>query len=372
MIPLVDLNRQYKTIKKQVKSAVQNVIDQTDFILGKEVSAFEEEFAKFCQVKYAVGVDSGTGALELAMHALGIKPGDEIIVPVFTFYATASSVASLGAKPVFLDVEDDTGNMDTAKLEQAITSKTRAIIPVHLFGQPVNMPEILKIAKQHNLPIIEDACQAHGAEIEIIPGEWKRAGSIGLMGCFSFYPGKNLGAYGDGGMVVTNEDSLAQKLKLLRDYGRTGKYQHDLLGFNRRLDTIQAAILRVKLKKLGHWNECRRKNGNFYNKLLSQIGVQTFKTSPFVKEVRHVYAIRAKKRDELAQFLKENGIATGVHYPIPLHLQKAFEYLNYKEGDFPVAEKIAKEILSLPIFPELKNSEIKKIVECIAKFNSKI
>lgn len=371
MIPLVDLNRQYKTIQKQVKSAVQKVIDQTDFILGKEVSAFEEDFAKFCQVKYAVGVDSGTGALELAMHSLSVKPGDEIIVPVFTFYATASSAASLGAKPVFVDIEEETGNMDPTKLEQAITSKTRAIIPVHLFGQPVNMPEILKIANKHNLPIIEDACQAHGAEIEMTQGQWKKAGSIGRMGCFSFYPGKNLGAYGDGGMVVTNEEPLAQKLKLLRDYGRTGKYRHDVLGFNRRLDTIQAAILRVKLKKLASWNESRKKHANLYNKLLSQIGIQTFKTRTFVKEVRHVYAIRAKNRDELSQFLKENGIATGVHYPIPLHMQKAFEYLNYKEGDFPIAENIAKEILSLPIFPELKDSEIKKIVDCIAKFNFK-
>lgn len=367
MIPLVDLKKQYKTIKKDVQSAIKNVIEKTDFILGEELKKFESEFAEYCQTQFAVGVDSGTGALELALLALGVKPGDEVIVPTFTFYATASSVAAVGARPVFVDVEEDTGNMDPSKLQSAITSKTRAIVPVHLFGQPANLSEILSIAKMNSIPIIEDSAQAHGAKIQINQ-EWRTAGSIGEMGCFSFYPGKNLGAYGDAGAVVTNNPKHAEKLQLLRDYGRTGKYEHSILGYNRRMDTLQAAILRVKLKKLNEWNEKRKKNGELYDALLQKAGIRIFKIRPFVQTVRHVYAIRVDRRDELAVYLKENGVATGVHYPIPLHLQKAFEYLGYQKGSLPASEKMAEEIISLPIFPELKNSEIKKIVKLIKKF----
>lgn len=370
MIPLVDLKRQYRTISRQINSSVRDVIENTDFILGKELQLFESEFAKFCNAAYAVGVDSGTGALELALYALDIKPGDEVIVPSFTFYATASAVAAIGARPVFVDVEDDTGNMDPKKIERAVTSKTRAIIPVHLFGQPANLPEIMSVAKKRSLPVIEDSAQAHGAKIQI-NGRWHLAGSLGEMGCFSFYPGKNLGAYGDGGMVVTGNPKYSEKLRLLRDYGRTGKYEHSSLGFNKRLDTIQAAILRVKLKHLNRWNQQRRANGALYDKLLGEIGIRTFKVRSFVEPVRHVYAIRVPNRDALSNFLKDSGVATGVHYPIPLHLQKAFAYLGYKKGNLPVSEKMAEEILSLPIFPELKTAEIKKIVGLIKKFYKK-
>ncbi|MBI2915475.1 MAG: DegT/DnrJ/EryC1/StrS family aminotransferase, partial [Elusimicrobia bacterium] len=325
MIPLVDLGRQYKTIRREVQTAMSRVVSKTDFILGEDVQKLEEEFAKFCGVRYGVGVDSGTGALELALRVLGIGAGDEVIVPVFTFYATASAVASTGARPVFVDVEDETGNIAASKIEKAITSKTRAILPVHLFGQPANLMEISQIAKRRNVILLEDAAQAHGAKLKWNGGQWRVMGSIGVMGCFSFYPGKNLGAYGDGGMVVTDNAAYAQQLKLLRDYGRTGKYQHDLLGFNKRLDTLQAAVLRVKLKKLNLWNEKRRKNGDLYDRLLNKIGVRTFQTRSFAVPVRHVYAVRVPRRDDLAAFLKEKGVATGVHYPIPLHLQKAFE-----------------------------------------------
>lgn len=367
-IPLVDLGRQYRAIAKEVDVAIHRVIRSADFILGKELKKFEEEFAQFCKVKYAVGADSGTGALELALAALGMGKGDEVLVPVFTFYATASAVAGCGARPVFIDVEKETGNIDPAKIEEKITPKTRALICVHLFGQAVDLKRILSIAKKHKFHLIEDAAQAHGAKVKMDNGSWQMAGSVGEMGCFSFYPGKNLGAYGDGGMVVTNQESLASKLRLLRDYGRTGKYEHASLGFNKRLDTLQAAILRVKLKHLNRWNERRRNHAALYDKLLKKIGVQTFTIRSFAVPVRHVYAIQVPKRDALANYLKEKGIATGIHYPLPLHLQKAFRYLGYKRGDFPVAEEISKKILSLPIFPELKKAEIEKIVRSIQEF----
>ncbi len=368
MIPLVDLKRQYLSIQKDVERAIQNVLSKTDFILGEDVHAFEKEFSQYCGVRYAIGVDSGTSALELAFHALGIGAGDEVIVPVFTFYASASTIATGGAKPVFAEVEEDTANIDPDKIESLITKKTKAILPVHLFGQPVHIAKISAIAVQHKLHLIEDAAQAHGAEIKMQNGEWKKVGSFGEMACFSFYPGKNLGAYGDGGMVVTNSEDLNYQLRLLRDCGRTEKYKHDVLAYNCRLDTLQAAVLRVKLKKLESWNELRRSNSNLYDKLFNAIGIKTIKIKDFALPVRHVYAIRVKKRDELAQYLKENGVASGVHYPIPLHLQKAFSPLGYKKGDFPVAEKISEEILSLPIFPELQSAEIERIADLIKKF----
>lgn len=366
-IPLVDLGRQYKTIRKELSAAIQKVILSTDFILGQELRKFEEEFAHFCKTQYAVGVDSGTGALELALHALGIGKGDEVLAPVFTFYATASAVASCGATPVFVDVEEETGNMDPEKLEKKITRRTRAVIPVHLFGQPANLEKIISIAKKYKLHLIEDAAQAHGAKVKL-NGQWKNAGSVGELGCFSFYPGKNLGAYGDGGMVVTNQKFLAERVKLLRDYGRVGKYEHACLGFNKRLDTIQAAILRVKLKKLEQWNELRRKHAALYDRYFAESGIKSFKIRAFTVSVRHVYAILVPNRNELAAHLQSHGIATGIHYPVPLHLQKAFRYLGYKRSDFPVAEELSQKILSLPMFPELKKTEIEKIVHCVKEF----
>jgi len=368
MIPLVDLKRQYKTIQKDVRKAIQNVLNRTDFILGEDVYEFEKEFARYCGVNHGVGVDSGTSALELAFRALNIGSGDEVIVPAFTFYASASTIATGGARPVFAEVEDETANIDPEKIEPLITKKTRAILPVHLFGQPADMRKITQIARKHQVHLIEDAAQAHGAQIKMKDGKWKKVGSFGEMACFSFYPGKNLGAYGDGGMIVTNSQEHNAQIRLLRDCGRTEKYKHDILAYNCRLDTVQAAILRVKLKKLESWNKLRRKNSDLYDKLFGEIGIRTIQVQDFVLPVRHVYAIRVEKRDELVQFLKEKGVATGVHYPIPLHLQKTFSYLGYKKGDFPVAEKISQEILSLPIFPELLPSEIERIVSLVKKF----
>jgi dTDP-4-amino-4,6-dideoxygalactose transaminase len=367
MIPLIDLKKQYHAMRKDIQSAIGSIIEKTNFIQGEEVRQLEASFAQFCGAKFGLGCDSGTGALELSLAALGVGPGDEVIVPVFTFYASASAIAILGAKPVFVDVEDGTGNIDTTQIERAVTPKTKAIMPVHIFGQPANMEEIMRIAKKHNLAVIEDACQAHGARVQI-GGEWKTVGSMGDFGCFSFYPSKNLGAYGDGGMVTTNSEDYLNKTRLLRDCGRTGKYTHDIVAYNKRLDTIQAAILLVKLKKLKKWNQLRRKKANLYDKLFKKIGIRTFEMAPYAESVRHVYSIRVPNRDNLAGYLKEHGVGTGVHYGNPLHLQKAFAYCGLKRGDCPVAEKMSDEVLSLPIYPEIRDSEVKKIVDLIARF----
>ncbi len=370
MIALVDLKRQYKTIQDEIDKAVQGVIVNTDFILGGDLKKLEEEFADYCGVAHAVGTDSGTGALELALHAVGLKPGDEVIVPAFTFYATASAVWGAGGKPVFVDVEDATANLDPEKIEAAITPRTKVIMPVHLYGQPVNMDKIMAIAHKHGLLVIEDACQAHGAKIYLKNGQVKMAGSVGAIGCFSFYPAKNMGAYGDAGMIVTNNKEYADVIRLLGDYGRTGKYEHVRMAYNRRLDTIQAAVLRVKLKKLDSWNIARRKWADLFDRLLGQIGVRTIKISNTGEPARHIYAIRVERRDELLNFLRQNGVGAGIHYPIPLHLLKAFNWLGHKKGDFPISERIAAEELSLPLFPELTETEVRQIVGLIEGFLS--
>jgi len=388
-IELVDLKKQYETIKDEVKEVMERVIAKSDFILGKELDLFEQEFANYCGTKFALGVDSGTGALELSLRALEIKEGGEVIVPVFTFYATASTVCYLGAKPVFIDVEEDTGNIDANKVEEFLRAKSKeqrakikGIIPVHLFGQPADMNAILEIAKKYNLKVIEDAAQAHGADYKLQITNYKlqikKVGSIGEVGCFSFYPAKNLGCYGDGGAIVTNSSDLTEKIRLLRDYGRTEKYTHQIIGYNKRLDTLQAAILRVKLRKLDQWNEARRKNAQIYNELLKDINeIKPLKIKDFAEPVYHMYVVLVKKRgesrrislrDELRKYLSEKGISTGIHYPIPLHLQPAFEFLGYKKGDFPVAEKLAEEVLSLPMFPELTKDEIYYVCDIIKEF----
>jgi len=370
MIALVDLKRQYKAIKEDIDKAIGDVIMNTDFIMGGDLKKLEEEFAHYCGAAHAVGLDSGTAALELALHAVGLMPGDEVIVPAFTFYATASAVWAAGGKPVLVDVEDDTANIDPSLIEAAITPKTKVILPVHLYGQPVNMDEIMAVARKHGLLVIEDACQAHGARIRLKDGRVKVAGSVGAIGCFSFYPGKNLGAYGDAGMIVTNNKEYADVIRLLGDYGRTGKYEHDRMGYNHRLDTIQAAVLRVKLKKLDSWNVARRKWAGLYDQLLNRIGVRTIKISDSGEPARHIYAIRVERRDDLLNFLRQNGVGAGIHYPIPLHMLKAFGWLGYKQGDFPISEKIAREELSLPLFPELTEAEVKQIVGLIERFYS--
>ena len=368
-IPFTDLAIQHKEIEKEITRAIKRVMKRSDFILGEDVQAFEKEFAQFCQARYAVGVSSGTAALFLALASFGIKAQDEVLVPDFTYIATALAVSYTGARPVFVDVEEDTYNIDVDKIRQAITRNTKALIPVHLYGQPANMPEILKIAKECNLKVIEDAAQAHGASIKMPDGRWQAIGSIGDVGCFSFYPTKNLGGLGDGGMVVTNDETIFKKLLMLRDYGRISKYEHAMVGYNSRLDTLQAAILRLKLRKLKKWNTMRQEVAMVYNKFLQGVdGIITPQAAAGANHVYHVYAIRIKRRDELIQMFKEKGIGAIVHYPIPLHLQKAYQDLGYGQGDFPVSERIAKEIISLPIYPQMKKSQVKFVVEALKKF----
>jgi len=368
-IPFVDLWQQHNEVKRDLEMAFARTLKKGDFILGEELVSFEKEFSNFCNSRYAVGVSSGTAALFLSALALGIKEGDEVILPDFTYIATGLAVSYTGARPVFVDIQEDTYNIDIAKVKKAINKKTKAIIPVHLYGQPANMPEILKVAKGYNLKVIEDVAQAHGAEIKMPDEKWRVLGSLGDAGCFSFYPSKNLGALGDAGMVVTDNESIYKKLLMLRDYGRVSKYEHTLIGYNSRLDTLQAAMLRIKLKRLKKWNALRRKAAVIYNELLRDIpGVIIPYASRDVRHVYHVYAIRVKRRDGLLDFFKKNGIACIVHYPIPLHLQKAYSHLGYKKGDFPVSEKVAGEIISLPMYPHIKENQIKFVVNTIKKF----
>lgn len=362
-INFVDLKRQYQGIKTEIDFAIKNVINSSQFILGEECEKFEKEFAKFVGVKYAIGVSNGSSALELSLRALGIEPGDEVITPANSFIASASCISFIGAKPVLVDVLEDTFNIDVKKVEELITKKTKAILPVHLYGQVADMEAILKLAKKYKSYVIEDACQAHGASFK-----GKMAGSFGTAAAFSFYPGKNLGSYGDGGMVVTNNKDLAEEIKLLRNYGQKEKYKHLTLGWNSRLDNLQAAILRVKLIKLKNWNKKRLENAKAYNKLLSGTPVITPKIFPNYNHIFHLYVIRVSQREKLMKFLAEKGISTQMHYPIPIHLQPAYKNLGYKKGDFPVTEKLAEEILSLPMFPELKLKEIKYICQTIKTF----
>lgn len=368
-VPFIDLRPQHRVIKKQINKAIQSVIEKNDFILGEEVGLFEKEFAEFCGCAYAVGVGSGTAALFLALRSLGIGRGDEVIVPAFTFIATAFSVSYTGATPVFADVNEDTYNIDPEQINNIITKKTKAIIPVHLFGQPANMPEIIKISREQNLKIIEDAAQAHGAVIRMDDGEWRKIGSIGDIGCFSFYPTKNMGGMGDAGMVVTNNQAIYERLLLLRNYGRTSKYEHTLLGYNSRLDSLQAAILRIKLKKLDQWNQMRRETAGIYNKMLKDVkGITIPYKDECIKHVYHAYCIRAEKRDELFEEFKNNKIGTIIYYPVPLHLQKVYAGLGYKRGDFPVSERISNEIISLPIYPYIKEKQVRFVAETIRQW----
>jgi dTDP-4-amino-4,6-dideoxygalactose transaminase len=361
-----DLKKQYFSLRKEINTEINKVLKSGRFILGDYVEKFEKEFAKYCGVKFAVGVNSGTDALLFSLKALNLS-GYEIITAANTFVATVESIVHAGCKPVLVDVDPDTYNINTHEIKRKITSKTKAIIPVHLYGQMANMDEILKIAKKYNLYVIEDACQAHGAEYK-----GKKAGSFGNLACFSFYPSKNLGAYGDGGVIVTNDEKLAETLKKLRDHGSIKKYQHEILGYNSRLDAIQAAILSVKLKHLDKWNRLRIRNANLYNKFLSKIPyVKIPRKLAEAKHVYHLYVIKLEDksmRDNLRDYLHLKGIECGIHYPIPIHLTEAFKFLGYQEGDFPITEKCSRTILSLPMYPELKKSEIKYVVEKIKKF----
>jgi len=367
-VPFTDLNAQHKEIKRQINKAMKRVLQKNDFILGEDVRLFEREFSRFCQARFAVGVSSGTAALFLALLSLDIKEGDEVIVPDFTYIATALAVSYTGAKPVFVDIEEGSYNIDVKKIERAITKHTKAIIPVHLYGQPADMPQIMKIAKKYNLKVVEDAAQAHGATIKMPGGNWQKVGGIGDIGCFSFYPTKNLGGLGDGGMIVTNDIKTYNRLLKLRDYGRVSKYEHSIIGYNSRLDTLQAAVLREKLKKLDSWNVMRRRAASTYNYF--------FKSAPQIitphansdsEHVYHVYAVRLPARENTSQLLLNKGIGVIIHYPIPIHLQKAYADLGYKVGDFPVSEKVAKGIISLPMFPHISKKQIKYVVENVKK-----
>ena len=375
-IPFVDLKAQYRSIKDDINKALSDVIENTAFILGENVKNFEKDFAHYCNVKYAVGVGNGTDALYLALRAHGIGPGDEVVTVPNTFIATTEAISLTGAKIGFVDIDPGTYNIDPVKLEEYIEkqvsasgseTKPRAIIPIHLYGQPADMDPINQIAEKYNLVVIEDAAQAHGAEYN-----QRRVGSLGNAACFSFFPGKNLGAYGDGGIVVTNDKSIHEKILRLRNHGRTKKYLHEFEGVNSRLDNLQAAILEVKLKKLDEWNENRRKNAKKYDDLLSKVkGVTIPKIKDGNSSVYHLYVIQVDERDKLKDFLSEKGIASGIHYPVPLHLQPAYSYLGLKEGAFPDTERISKRILSLPMFPELSDDQIERVAKAIEEFFQK-
>ncbi len=353
-VPFLDLKSHHDPIKQEVMAAIEEVIDKNAFAGGPYVEKFEGEFAAYCQTDHGIGVGSGTEALWLALLALGVGPGDEVITVPVTFIATAEAISFTGAKPVFVDIEDQTYNMDPEKLESAITSKTKAIIPVHLFGQTADMDPILGIANKHGIPVIEDAAQAHGAEYN-----GKRAGSMGRLGCFSFYPGKNLGAFGEAGAVVTNDDELKKKIQILRDHGQAKKYYHDVVGWNGRMDGIQGAILSIKLKRLDQATESRRKNANRYNELLQGLeSIVLPKEADGRKHVYHIYPIRTFNRDALIEDTKTKGIACGIHYPVPLHLQKAYNKTGVSENSFPISEKCSAEFVSLPMFPELTENQI--------------
>jgi len=364
-IPLVDLRAQYASIKAEIDQAIQRVVESGRFILGEEVQAFEEEFAAFCNAQYAVGVASGTAALHLALLACGVGPGDEVITTPFTFIATAEAINYTGAKPVFVDIDPQTHNINPRHLEAAITERTRAIIPVHLYGYPADMAPIMEIAQRHDLWVIEDAAQAHGAEYK-----GQRVGTIGHLSCFSFYPAKNLGAYGDAGAVVTNDATLAEKVRLLRDHGRQEKYVHLMRGFAYRLDALQAAILRVKLRHLEEWNRRRRERAYLYRELLSDIPLKMMppEETAGTRSVYHMFVVRTSRREEVRAHLRSQGIETGVHYPLPLHLQPAYRDLGYHKGDLPASEEAAREVLSLPMYPELTREQMEQVARALQSF----
>jgi dTDP-4-amino-4,6-dideoxygalactose transaminase len=361
-IPFVDLKSQFESIKSEVVSAVTDVIQSASFVGGEAVGCFEREFATYCGAQHAIGVANGTDALELALRALDIGHGDEVITTANTFIATAAAIARSGATPVFVDVDPTTYNIDPNLIERAVTQRTKAIIPVHLYGQPADMRAIMKIATDNGLSVIEDAAQAHGAEYE-----GRRVGSIGHLACFSFYPGKNLGAYGDGGAVTTNDARLAERIARLRDHGRITKYEHAEVGCNSRLDTLQAAVLRVKLRYLDDWNRQRQTAAGWYSRTLAETHYYLPKLGPNRTHVYHLFVIMTEKRDALARQLQEAGIASGIHYPLPLHLQPAFARLGIDKGTLPITEAIAAQVLSLPMFPELTYDQVSVITGVMTK-----
>jgi dTDP-4-amino-4,6-dideoxygalactose transaminase len=362
-VPFVDLQAQHRSIRHELNQVIQRVMKRADFALGEDVARFEEEFAAFCGTRYAVGVDSGLSALELSLRAFGIGPGDEVIVPAHTFIATAAAVTFAGARPVLVDVDPTTYNMDVSQIGAAITPRTRAIIPVHLYGLPAEMDAILGLADKHDLVVIEDACQAHGAHYK-----GRRVGSLGHASAFSFYPTKNLGGCGDGGMMVTDDVQVAERVRAMRNCGQKEKYRHELPPFNHRLDTLQAAILRVKLRYLESWIEARQRNAALYTKLLAGNGVTTPVEAPDSVHVYHLYVVRTSQRDALQVYLREQGVGTAIHYPIPIHLQPFYTQSGFRRGQFPVTEQLCDEILSLPMFPEMTDEQVRYVAARVAQF----
>jgi dTDP-4-amino-4,6-dideoxygalactose transaminase len=362
-VPFIDLRAQHRALRDELDQAIQRVMERADFALGEDVARFEEEFAAFCGTRYAVGVDSGLSALELSLRAFGIGPGDEVIVPAHTFIATAAAVTFAGARLILVDVDPTTYNMGVTQIEAAITPRTRAIIPVHLYGLPAEMDAILGLADKHGLIVIEDACQAHGAYYK-----GRRAGSLGHAAAFSFYPTKNLGGCGDGGIVVTDDAQVVERVKAMRNCGQRQKYYHELPPFNHRMDTLQAAILRVKLRYLEGWIEARRRNAALYTELLTGDGIVTPVETPDATHVYHLYVIRTPRRDALQAYLREQGIGTAIHYPVPVHLQPFYADDGFQQGQFPVTEQLCDEILSLPMFPEMTAEQVTSVVNAINAF----
>jgi dTDP-4-amino-4,6-dideoxygalactose transaminase len=362
MIQFSELKTQYENIKAEILEAFEQVFESSWFVLGKNVEAFEKEFASYCNAKFGVGVGSGTEALHLALLACGVQPGDEVITVANTAVPTISAISFAQANPVFVDIDPDSYTMNPKLIEAKITEKTRVILPVHLYGESTDMHPILKIAKKYNLKVIEDACQAHGAKYN-----GRKIGALGDFGCFSFYPSKNLGAYGDGGIVISNDPALADRVWMLRNYGQRKRYYHDIKGFNSRLDELQAAFLRKKLKHLNQWNERRRQLAQIYHDNLGKAVVKP-NEKDYAYHIYHLYVIRCQRREELQKYLLENGIQTLIHYPVPVHLQQAYQDLNIKPGALPITEKYATEILSLPMYPELKDEDVFYVADKINAF----
>ena len=384
-VPFLDLKTQVQQIESDLAPVLAEIMSSCQFIGGPQVSAFEEEFASFCDSKYCIGVGSGTDALRFALAAAGVDPGDDVITVPHTFIATTEAISQVGAQSVFVDIDEKTCNMSVDKLKECIdqnysidqstnklinqstSNSLKAIVPVHIYGQPVDMDSILEIAENYKLVVIEDSCQAHGALYKD-----RKAGSMGISGCFSFYPGKNLGAFGEAGAIVTQDETVASKIRMIRDHGQSQKYTHEMEGYNGRLDAIQAAVLRLKLKRLGDWNAARRENAAYYTKFLSEVPeVELLEEADFATSVYHLYVIMVDDRDGLQQYLGDKGIGTGLHYPIPLHLQKAYAGFGYKKGDFPNTERNTSRMLSLPMFAELTHDQIDYVVSCVKEFLAK-
>jgi dTDP-4-amino-4,6-dideoxygalactose transaminase len=363
MIPLVDLKSQYQSIKNEIDSAISEVVESCQFILGPKVEAFETDFAAHCQSRFAFGVNSGTSAVHLALLAAGVGPGHEVITVSFTFVATVAGILYTGAAPVFVDIDPRTCNIDPAKIEAAITPRTKVLMPVHLYGSCADMDPIIDIARRHNLTLVEDAAQAHGAEYK-----GRRAGSMGDLACFSFYPGKNLGAYGEGGAVVTNNEEYVEVMKQLRDQGQSKKYYHERVGYNYRMEAIQGAVLGVKLKHLDDWNAARRKHAEVYRRELADVGLRLLEEPAGGQSVHHIFPLFTERRDELRAHLNTAGVSTGIHYPIPVHLQRGYRDLGSNAGDLPHTERVCQEVLSLPMYPELANETVMQIADSVRQF----